>query len=98
MARFPIVREYLSDGRLCERTLPHLRDVLEESRMTEILDRAAGRTEEQIQLLVAALAPQPARADLFRKLPGSRREPVEQSREVARDARQVALPLAAPPP
>ncbi len=73
MARFPIVREYLADGRLCERTLPYLRDVLEEERLTEILDRAAGRTEEQIKLLVAALAPQPAKPDLFRKLPGSRR-------------------------
>src|SRR5688500_5119391 len=98
MARFPILREYLSDGRLCERTLPYLRDVLEESRLAEILDRAAGRTEEQIQLLVAALAPQPAKADLFRRLPSSRREPVQQSPKVASEARQVALPLGAPPP
>ena len=74
MLRFPIIREFLMDGRLCERTLPLLRDVLEESRLIEILDRAAGRTEEQIQLLVAALAPQPAKADLFRKLPSSRPE------------------------
>jgi 5-methylcytosine-specific restriction endonuclease McrA len=85
------------DGRLCERTLPYLREVLDEARLSEILDRAAGRTEEQIQLLVAALAPQPAMPDLFRKLPSSLREPHEQSPKVASDARQVVLPLAVPP-
>jgi 5-methylcytosine-specific restriction endonuclease McrA len=96
MARFPIVREYLVDGRLCERTLPLLRGVLEESRLGEILDRAAGRTEDQIEELVVALAPKPVPADLFQKLPtpsSSRREPVEQSPEVAR---QASLPLAVP--
>jgi 5-methylcytosine-specific restriction endonuclease McrA len=96
MARFPVLREYLADGRLCERTLPLLRGVLEEARLGEILDRAAGRTEEQIEELVVALAPRPVPQDLFRKLPapaGSRREPVEQSPEVAR---QASLPLPAP--
>jgi 5-methylcytosine-specific restriction endonuclease McrA len=45
------------------------------------------------------LAPRPVPQDLFRKLPapsGSRREPVEQSREFASDTRQVSLPLAVP--
>ncbi len=69
VARFPIVTEYLGDGRLCLTTLVELRDVLEEARLGEILDRAAGRTEEQVRALVAALRPRPAPMDLLRRLP-----------------------------
>src|SRR5262249_26304302 len=72
VARFPVVAEYLDDGRLCLTTLVELRDVLEESRLAEILDRAAGRTEEQVRELVAALRPRPAPMDLLRRLPESR--------------------------
>jgi len=68
-ARFPIVLSYLADGRLGLTTLVELRDVLEEPRLGEILDRAAGRTEEQVRELVAALRPRPAPMDLFRRLP-----------------------------
>jgi 5-methylcytosine-specific restriction endonuclease McrA len=46
--------------------------VLDEGRLAEILDRAAGRTEEQVKELVAALRPQPAPSDLLRKLPTPR--------------------------
>jgi len=46
-----------------------LRDVLDEARLDEILGRAAGRTEEEVERLVAALAPRPAPADLVRRLP-----------------------------
>src|SRR5678815_4210832 len=85
LRRFPVVGEYLADGRLTMATLMVLRDVLEEERLTEILERAAGRTEEQCKELVAALQPQPAMPDLFRKLPerGFILKPVEQSHEVA---------------
>ena len=69
LARFPVVADYLSDGRLNLTTLVELRDVLVEDRLDEILGRAAGRTEEQVKELVAALAPRPAPADLFRRLP-----------------------------
>lgn len=69
VARFPIVTEYLGDGRLCLTTLVELRDVLEEARLRETLDRAAGRTEEQVRALVAALRPRPAPVDLLRRLP-----------------------------
>jgi 5-methylcytosine-specific restriction endonuclease McrA len=69
LARFPLVADYLVDGRLNLTTLVELRDVLEESHLVEILDRAAGRTEEQVKELVAALRPQPAPADLLRRLP-----------------------------
>ncbi|HTM20197.1 MAG TPA: DUF222 domain-containing protein, partial [Kofleriaceae bacterium] len=99
LARFPILGEYLADGRLTARTAALLRDVLDEERLIEVLDRAAGRTEDQVKELVASLRPQPAQPDLFRKLPSpstSRRGAVEQSHE---PGKQTALALApAPPP
>lgn len=72
VARFPLVTEYLADGRLNLTTLVELRDVLDESHLVEILDRAAGRTEDQVKELVASLRPQAAPPDLLRKLPSAR--------------------------
>jgi hypothetical protein len=72
LARFPLVGEHLADGRLNLTTLVELRDVLDEAHVTEILDRAAGRTEEQVKELVAALRPRAAPPDLLRKLPTGR--------------------------
>jgi hypothetical protein len=69
LLRFPVVADHLADGRLNLTTLVELRDVLVEDRLGEILGRAAGRTEEQVKELVAALAPRPAPPDLFRRLP-----------------------------
>ena len=74
LARFPVIAEYLADGRLNLTTLVELRDVLDEAHATEILDRAAGRTEDQVKQLVAALRPQPAPPDLLRKLPTQRND------------------------
>src|SRR6185295_12327117 len=71
-ARFPILLEYLADGRLTLTTLAELRNVLEElgdTRLDEILARAQGRNEDQVKELVAALRPQPAQPDLFRRAP-----------------------------
>jgi 5-methylcytosine-specific restriction endonuclease McrA len=72
LARFPVVADYLADGRLNLTTLVELRDVLDEAHLVEILDRAAGRTEDQVKELVASLRPQPAPADLLRRLPSPR--------------------------
>ncbi len=69
LARFPVIADHLADGRLNLTTLVELRDVLDEQRLDEVLSRAAGRTEEQVKELVAALAPRPAPNDLLRKLP-----------------------------
>jgi 5-methylcytosine-specific restriction endonuclease McrA len=74
LARFPLVAEYLADGRLNLTTLVELRDVLDEAHLVEILERAADRTEEQVKELVAALRPQAAPADLLRKLPDRRND------------------------
>jgi hypothetical protein len=72
LARFPLVAEYLIDGRLNLTTLVELRDVLDEEHLVEILDRAAGRTEDQVKELVAALRPRAAPAELLRRLPTAR--------------------------
>ena len=72
LRRFPLVAEYLADGRLNLTTLVELRDVLDEAHLVEILDGAAGRTEDQVKELVAALRPQAAPADLLRRLPDRR--------------------------
>jgi 5-methylcytosine-specific restriction endonuclease McrA len=74
MARFPLAADYLMDGRLNLTTLVDLRDVLDESHLVEILDGAAGRTEDQVKELVAKLRPQPAPSDLLRKLPTHRND------------------------
>jgi len=74
LARFPLVADYLTDGRLNLTTLVELRDVLDETHLIEILDRAAGRTEEQVKELVAALRPQPAPMDLLRRIPTARND------------------------
>jgi hypothetical protein len=74
LARFPVVAQYLADGRLNLTTLVELRDVLDEAHLVEILDRTAGRTEDQVKELVASLRPQPAPADLLRRLPSPRND------------------------
>jgi 5-methylcytosine-specific restriction endonuclease McrA len=78
LARFPILAEYLADKRLSLGSVCELREVLEESRLDEILGRAAGKTEEEVEALVAALKPQAAPADLFRKLPAPTPRPEAQ--------------------
>jgi 5-methylcytosine-specific restriction endonuclease McrA len=74
LARFPLVAEYLGDGLLKLTKMFELRYVLDEAHLVEILDGAAGRTEEQVKELVAALRPQAAPADLLRKLPNQRND------------------------
>ena len=68
MVRFPVVAEYLADGRLGLTTLVELREVLCEENLASVLGRAAGRTEDEVKVLVAALNPRPAPADLLRRL------------------------------
>jgi hypothetical protein len=69
LSQFPGIAGLLMDGRLCLTTLCLLKDLLTEESAAEILERAAGRTEEQVQLLVATLRPRPALPDLIRALP-----------------------------
>ena len=67
--RFPSVIDWLRDGRLSVTHLVELRDVLCQEKLDEILGRAAGRTEDEVKVLVAALQPSEPPPDLFRRLP-----------------------------
>jgi 5-methylcytosine-specific restriction endonuclease McrA len=69
VTRYPVIADYLTDGRLCLTTLAMLRKVLDDSNYVQVLHRAAGRTEEELEDLVAALQPQPAPRDLLQRLP-----------------------------
>ena len=69
LARFPVAADYLADGRLCLTTFVLLKDVLQPDNHRELLDRAAGKTEEQVQVLVASLRPRPEVKESLRRLP-----------------------------
>src|SRR6185503_8870454 len=68
LARFPLAEEYLSDGRLSLTTLVLLDDVLDGDGRV-VMDRAAGKSEDEVKVLVASLRPQEPPTDLFRRLP-----------------------------
>jgi 5-methylcytosine-specific restriction endonuclease McrA len=70
IVRFPLLAEYLTDGRLGLTALVELREVLDAENLRSVLDRAAGRTEEEVKVLAATLRPLPAPPDLLRRLPG----------------------------
>lgn len=65
LAKFPVVAEYLRDGRVCLTTLCMLKNVLTPENHAEILAQAAGRTEKQVERLIATLLPQPPRRDVI---------------------------------
>src|SRR5262245_23682848 len=48
VGRYPVIVEMLRDGRLSPATLSELRDVLTDETHREVLERAAGKTEEQV--------------------------------------------------
>jgi hypothetical protein len=106
LGRFPLVAAYLGDGRLNLTTLVELRDVLDEAHLVEILNRAAGRTEEQVKELVAALRPRVALPDLLRKLPTARNhssgsgpeQPTAATPPPAPQSQHTAVPSSPTPP
>jgi hypothetical protein len=66
-ARWPASRDPQTGAQIARRnltTLVELRDVLDEQHLVEIMERAAGRTEDQVKELVAVLRRQPAPPDL----------------------------------
>ena len=66
VVRFPVVADYLSDGRLCLSTLVPLKKLLELGNHLDILDRASGLTEEEVEVLVVTLLPRPVVRDVIR--------------------------------
>jgi len=105
LARFPVVGDYLADGRLSLTTLVELRHVLDDGNLDSVLARAAGRTEDEVKRLVAALAPREAPADLLRRCPAvtprsagpalaAAAPPVSAGPALARPARVTLEPIA----
>jgi len=68
LGRFPLAAEYLTDGRLSLTTFVLLENVLDGDGRV-VLDRAAGKSEDDVKVLVASMRPQEPPADLFRRLP-----------------------------
>ena len=68
LVRFPLAAKYLRDGRLCLSGFVLLKDVLEGDGRV-VLDRAAGKSEDDVKVLVASMRPQEPPGDLFRRLP-----------------------------
>jgi hypothetical protein len=102
MARFPIIADYLRDGRLSRKKLVELREVLDEEHVVAILDRAVSMTEEQVKELVVELRPKEAPANLLRKLPTPRndssRSPVETAQARLPQGRPPEMQAPPPPP
>jgi hypothetical protein len=69
IVRFPETADYLRNGKLNLTTLTKLRGVLKAENCADLLAQAAGKSEKEIEQLVASLAPRPAQADLIVRMP-----------------------------
>src|ERR1700694_1302818 len=69
IARFPVIADRLSAGRLSIRALVELREVLSEKNHAEVLPRAEGMSQEEAQVLAVEYSPRPIPRDVVRALP-----------------------------
>ena len=69
--RFPVILEMLAEGALTLTSVRKLKSHLTSENHEVILRKAAGRTKEQLEALIAALAPKPDVPAMVRKLPGT---------------------------
>ncbi len=69
LRRFPTLREPLRDGRLCLSTASLLGQVLTDQNLEELVARAAHKTKEEVDHLVATLRPRTAPREGIRQLP-----------------------------
>ena len=61
LMRFPVIAPFLEDGRLCLTTLCELREVLTEENVAQVLERAAGKNEDEVKLLARRCGRSPRR-------------------------------------
>src|SRR3954452_21855079 len=57
LSKYPVIAEYLSDGRISLAALALLKDVLTPENHREVLVSASGKTEQQVRVLLANLCP-----------------------------------------
>jgi hypothetical protein len=69
IARFPLIADRLTQGRLSIRALVELRDVLTDENHAGVLIRAEGKSQEEAQLLAVEYKPKPIPRDVVRALP-----------------------------
>jgi hypothetical protein len=69
IARFPVIADRLTQGRLSIRALVELREVLTEENQAGVLIRVEGKSQEEAQLLAVEYRPRPIPRDLVRALP-----------------------------
>jgi hypothetical protein len=69
IARFPVIADRLTEGRLFIRALVELREVLTEENHASVLTRAEGKSQEEAQLLAVEHRPKPIPRDVVRALP-----------------------------
>jgi len=67
--RFPVILDLLASGEMSLASVRLLRRHLTPENHQAVLAKASGRTREQIEVLVAELAPQPDAPSLVRRLP-----------------------------
>src|SRR2546428_6746721 len=68
-SRFPVIVDLLAAGRLTLTSVRKLRNHLTPENHEAVLNKAANRTKEQIEALIAELAPKPDVPGSVRKLP-----------------------------
>ena len=85
--RFPQLLECLTSGRVHLSGLNLLAPHLTADNLEELLDRAAGKSKREIEVLVAEIAPRPDVASRIRKLTGPRLVPAAEATNDAAPAR-----------
>ena len=79
LQRFPALIDPLRDGRLTLSSLCEIGKVLTEQNVTELIDRAAWKTHEEAEVIVASLRPKEVRSEGLFRAPDSTAASVPQS-------------------
>ena len=68
ITRFPVIRTMLLDGDMNLSTVAALRDVLTDENCEAVLRESAGKTEDEVRNIAAAIKPRPPNPDRVREL------------------------------
>lgn len=104
--RFPLVLELIADSRVSLTAVALLARYLNEANYRLLLEEATHKTAEQVQTIVARLAPKPDAPALVRRVAGSRELPASLNLPAEIDPASVEIPVSrvesalipAPPP
>src|SRR5438552_2946701 len=95
VSRFPLVAEYLRDGRVSLKKLVALRECLDDTNCRELLERASASTEKEVEVIAASFKPSPEPRESIREVK-PRQVPMPQSKVASTSPGEVNPP--APPP